>query len=312
MSVQSSSLISDTLSMNYVRDHADRPMDMDEIDKMIGRIEARSLERAKPRILSRLLESDSEMKLVTTALTSITIDGKKVSNPVGFTGTNVSLSVCNVFVPLTTFQLYTSILRSLDLRLISFVPVPVALPKAQEASLELFDPNVFIDIGTAFTTVVLENYSEILGSVVIPFGSGVLERMFAARTPTLSNLEREDRIVRSSKNDEALAAAYGEFDEFLADAVIVALKDIAPDFVARNVYLSGGVARKEFSDRFVSLLQTKLSRMQIVPMSLIGSDSDLPSEYGLAYALAKTAAELVVQKRDPIAKILRYVIYRYE
>ena len=46
--------------------------------------------------------------------------------------------------------------------------------------------------------------------------------------------------------------------------------------------------------------------------SLIPEGVGLTGEYGVAYALARTAAEIVRQKQDPIARILRYVIYRYE
>ncbi len=305
-------MLTDTLSMNYVRESASTPLDMEEIDRMIGKIENKSLERAKPRILSRVFESEGQMKLVTTALTSIVIDGKKVSNPIGFTGTNVSLTVCNVFLPVSTFLLYSSIVRDLDKKLISFVPTSIALPKAQEASLELFDPNCFVDIGSARTTVVLENYSEILGSVVIPFGSALFERIFASKNPTLSHLEIENRIIAADPEDASYKRSQDEFLDLLVEAVVVALRDIAPDFLVRNVYFSGAISTELFIEAFMAMFKSKLPHMNLKGIPLIPSAENLPAEYGVAYALTKTAEELVRQKRDPIARILRYVIYRYE
>jgi hypothetical protein len=305
-------MLTDTLSMNYVRENPETPLGMEEIDRMIGKIESKSLERAKPRIMARVLESEGQMKLVTTALTSIVIDGKKVSNPMGFTGTNISLTVCNVFLPISTFHLYSSIVRDLDKKLISFVPTPIALPKAQEASLELFDPNCFVDIGAAYTTVVLENYSEILGSVVIPFGSSLFERIFASKNPKLSHLEVENRIIAADQKDEAFKRAQEEFLDLLVDAVVVALRDIAPDFIVRNVYLSGALSSEGFLDIFMKALSAKLPHLNLKGYPLIPPSEKLPAEYGVAYALSKTAEELVRQKQDPIARILRYVIYRYE
>lgn len=81
-SIQSPSLVTDAFSMNYVRDKDSVPLGMEEIDSMVARIEVKSLEKAKPKILSLVTEDENQMKLVTTSLTSITIDGKKVSNPI--------------------------------------------------------------------------------------------------------------------------------------------------------------------------------------------------------------------------------------
>jgi hypothetical protein len=55
-----------------------------------------------------------------------------------------------------------------------------------------------------------------------------------------------------------------------------------------------------------------LSGSPIQAHPLIPKEIGLSPEYGVAYALAKTAEELVRQQSDPIARILRYVIYRYE
>lgn len=311
-SIQSGSMITDTLSMNYVRENPNAPLDMEEIDRMIGKIESKSLDRAKPRILARVLESEGQMKLVTTALTSIVIDGKKVSNPIGFSGTNISLTVCNVFLPVSTFLLYSSIVRDLDKKLISFVPTAIALPKAQEASLELFDPNCFVDIGASHTTVVLENYSEILGSVIIPFGASMLESIFARKHPTLSHLEVENRLVAENTDDAEVRSALDEFLDILVDSITVALRDIAPDFLVRNIYFSGAISTAYFIDLFMKAFKSKLPHMNLRGLPLIPESEKLAPEFAVSYALTKTAEELVRQKHDPIARILRYVIYRYE
>jgi cell division ATPase FtsA len=212
---------------------------MEEIDTMVAKIEVKSLEKAEPKILTRILRANTRMKLVTTTLTSIIIDGKKVSNPVGFTGKNVSLTVCNVFVPVSIFHLYSGIERTLGLDLISFVPVGVVLPKALENSLELFDPNLCIDIGYSTITVTLENYSEILGSLTIPFGSQVLEDIFSRKEPALSRLEVQHRIIDAKEKDSIFQSAQIEYQEILRDTIRVAIREIAPDATVRNIYISG-------------------------------------------------------------------------
>ena len=84
-SLASPQLVTDTLSMNYVRDRAAVPLEMEEIDTMVAKIEYKSLGKAQPKIMAQVPLDISQMKLVTTSLSSIVIDGKKVSNPIGFT-----------------------------------------------------------------------------------------------------------------------------------------------------------------------------------------------------------------------------------
>jgi cell division ATPase FtsA len=244
-SIQSPSLVTDTFSMNYVREKESRILDMEEIDSMVAKIEQKSLEKAKPKILSQIMEDESQMKLFTTSLTSITIDGKKVANPIGFTGKNISLTVCNVFIPMTTFHLYSTIARNIDKKILSFVPTPIALTKAQADSLEIFDPNGFVDIGYSLTSITLENYSELLGSVQIPIGSSQYENMFVRKFPKLSRLEIEHMMQGDPENlSKEAKKIQKDFVELLIRAIVVALRMISSQFLLKNVYVSGGIAQE--------------------------------------------------------------------
>jgi len=312
-SIQSPSLVADTFSMNYVRDHETQVLDMEEIDNMVSKIEQRSLEKAKPKMSSLLLEDESQMKLITTSLTSITIDGKKVSNPIGFTGKNVSLTVCNVFIPTTTFHLYTSIARNIDKKVLSYVPTPIALTKAQADSLELFDPNGFVDIWHSLTSITLENYSELLGAIQIPVGSSLYENMLVRKFPKLSRLEIE-HIMRddSSNHSQDVKKIQKEFLELLVRSIVVGLKMISNTYLLKNLYISWGVAQASFLPLFQEQFYAHTGNTNVKVLPLLPTEIQLESNFWVAYSLAKTTQELVRFQEDPIARILRHVIYRYE
>jgi len=312
-SIQSPSLVTDTFSMNYVREKDASVLGMEEIDSMVAKIEQKSLEKAKPKILSQIAEEESQMKLITTSLTSITIDGKKVSNPMGFTGKNVSLTVCNVFIPVTTFHLYSTIARNIDKKILSFVPTPIALTKAQSDSLELFDPNGFVDIGHSLTSITLENYSELLGSIQIPVGSLLYENMLVRKFPKLSRLEIEHMMREDpEKLSKEAKKIQKEFIELLVRSIVVALRMISSSFLLKNIYVSGGVAQGPFLELLQSQFESHLGNVNLKVYPLIPKEANLDPHFGVAYALAKTTQELVRHQADPIARILRYVIYRYE
>ena len=156
-------MLYDTISMNYVREDATLPISMEEIDSIIKKVEYKSLERIKMRSESRIGIPDSEMRLVTTSITSINVDGKKITNPIGFTGKNIKLGLINVFIPLAHSNVLQGIGRGLGKNIISLIPLIITLPKIVEERNEGSDFNCFLDFGNSKTTIVLQNNGEILG-----------------------------------------------------------------------------------------------------------------------------------------------------
>lgn len=158
----SNSLLYDAIGMNYVRKNPEEPITMEEIDDIVKEIEGKSIERVRAKMSTRLGLIDSEMKLITTSVTSIHLDGKKVSNPLGFAGKNIKFHILNLFVPISDFTRMKSIVRDTGRNLLSFVPIAVTMPKLLEESDMHFDYNLYLDIGYSRVTVTVENDSEIL------------------------------------------------------------------------------------------------------------------------------------------------------
>ena len=95
--------------MNYVRENPESSITMEEIDNIVKKVEYTSLDRVKGKIRERTGIIESEMKLVTTSIISIMVDGKKLGNPIGFTGKNIKLGVINIFVPLSYVNMIQNI-----------------------------------------------------------------------------------------------------------------------------------------------------------------------------------------------------------
>ena len=65
----------------------------------------------RTRIRSGVFQDD--LRLISSTITSVAIDGKKITNPVGFSGGKVMLTVLNVFAPASEFNIVRSIIASL-------------------------------------------------------------------------------------------------------------------------------------------------------------------------------------------------------
>lgn len=185
ISLSSTLTFSDIIHMNYVRENPGSPIGMEEIDQIVKKIEHTSLDRVKGKIRERTGIIESEMKLVTTSIISIMVDGKKIGNPVGFPGKNIKLGIINVFLPLSYVTMIQNIGRGLGKNIISLIPSIITLPKLIENKDENFDFNAFIDFGYTKTTISIENRGEILGGNVLNFGFSTLEETFKAREPKL-------------------------------------------------------------------------------------------------------------------------------
>jgi len=75
-------LIYNFIGMNYLREDKNSQIKMSEIDDMIKKVEYKSIEKIKSKAESRVGIIDCEMKLITTSITSISIDGQRFSNPI--------------------------------------------------------------------------------------------------------------------------------------------------------------------------------------------------------------------------------------
>ena len=136
---------------------------------MIKKIEHESLDRAKEKSKKQYGVIHDDIRLVSSTLTSIHIDGKLVTNPLGFSGSNIRIRVLNVFAPSSEFNIMRSILSSLGKRTISVVPTPLLFSKISEQSEYALEKNIYIDLGFLHTTIVFESRNEILSFETFAF-----------------------------------------------------------------------------------------------------------------------------------------------
>ncbi|OIP52614.1 hypothetical protein AUK10_03540 [Candidatus Gracilibacteria bacterium CG2_30_37_12] len=316
ISLGSTLTFSDIIRMNYIRENPEELITMDEIDHIVKKVEHTSLDRVKGKIRERTGIIESEMKLVTTSLISITVDGKKLGNPIGFTGKNIRLGIINIFVPVSYVSMIQNIGRGLSKNVISLIPSIVTLPKLLEEKNENFDFNACIDFGSSKTTIVIENKGEILGGNTLNFGFGLLEETFKQKAPNLGYLDIEHHITHIEETYEEYKEIFDIFLGILFDALFVAMTDITSQLFLKNIFISGGGFSPFLQKKLEEYLKTKNigNSIHVEPV-VINIENISPHDTGSftqVLALAKATEEMLLLKKDPIARILRYIIYRYE
>lgn len=190
------------MTSQYIRHDKDDPLSMDEIDTMIEKIEAASLMRAKEKARSQYGLIHDDIRLISSTLTSIAIDGKKVTNPIGFSGEQVRITVLNVFTLASEYNILRSIVSSLHKNIIALVPIPLLFSKIREENGNPTDDAIYIDIGFSHTTFVLERHGEIIAFDTFSSGAEMLFDMLSRVFPKYSLTEIENLMSRENLEHE--------------------------------------------------------------------------------------------------------------
>ncbi|EKE29055.1 MAG: cell division protein (septum formation) [uncultured bacterium (gcode 4)] len=313
--LNSSELIYDFTSINYVRKWNNSPIGMKEIDEMIEDVEIRSLDKIKTKTESRLWIIEAEMKLVTTSITWIYVDGQRITNPIGFTGKNIKFNIINVFSPVSRFMILKNIIHDLWLNLISVVPLPISLPKLIEDSPYNYDNNIYLDIWYSKTTVILQSNSEILWFNILNFWYSLLEDELRSHLDK-SYLDIENILWSLDEKYEEYKEIVDWALNFIFDSMVIAIQDIEKTFFAKNVFVSWAWVSEVLKKGIAEHFEKNHIGKHITVVDEFLTDENL-KEYNnnamlWAVSLAKAGKELMAIKKDPLVRILRYVLYKYE
>lgn len=163
INIPTSTLISSTNKIVYSRNSKDNKIDLDELDYIVWKAERKALEDAKRDISKKTWFSDVDMKLITSSITSITIDNFSVSNPIWFTWENVSLSTLNIFIPASRYNIIETISNYLWKNVLSIIPLEFSLPKITENSDFHEEDIIFIDIWNTKSAIIIQRKWVIIG-----------------------------------------------------------------------------------------------------------------------------------------------------
>lgn len=119
-----------TNTIRYRRPQPDRPLDTNEMEFIIEKVQERAQLKAQRQIALETGNPDVEVKLVNSALVSIHIDGYKVSNPIGFQGKDVAVQIYTAYAPMVHIGALERVADELSLELIAVAAEPFAVSRS--------------------------------------------------------------------------------------------------------------------------------------------------------------------------------------
>ena len=170
-----------TTTHSQERKHPYVPITEVELQKLINGVQREALREAERAITWETGLTQVDVRLVHASVTGALIDGYPVTNPVGFQGRHVKISIFNAFAPLVHLGALQSVAEQLDLELLEIVAEPYAVARVLASEQVQQAGALFIDVGGGTTDVALVRHGGIEGTRMFALGGRAFTKSIADR-----------------------------------------------------------------------------------------------------------------------------------
>lgn len=246
-----------TTSVNYVRKNPNKPITEAEMNEIIKKVQQKSGDVAREAVALETGNKNVEIRLINSAIVSLTIDGYKIINPVGFKGSEVAILVYTAFAPMIHVAAIEKVCAELNLDLLTVAVEPFAVCRACLGDNTDSDFSaVVMDIGGGTTDLAVVDDGGVEGTKMFSIGGrSFTHQVEEALGVDFDAAEQYKLDFDSGKLDDRLKSkvetALSRNLSVWLTGVEVALEDFT-DSLPRTVVLCGGGAG-------LSLLQEKLA-----------------------------------------------------
>ncbi len=168
-----------TTTITVDRPHPTVKITLPELQKIIHDVQQRAFDRAREVIGFETGVSQVDIRLVNAAIVDVTIDGYRVSNPLGFQGKEVRVGVFNAFAPLVHLGAYETVAEELKLDLLSIAAEPYAVSRLYGPETTQDFSAIFIDVGGGTTDIAVVQNGGVLGTKMFAIGGRAFTKRVA-------------------------------------------------------------------------------------------------------------------------------------
>lgn len=160
-----------TSTVRYKRKNGNKPLTEQEMALIIKRVQERAGEQARKEIADETNNPNVEVRLINSAIVSINIDGYKISNPIGFKGTDIVIQFYTAFAPLIHISAIEKVCAELSLDLLAVAVEPFAVCRACLGDdLDNSFSGIVMDIGGGTTDIAVVDDGGVEGTKMFGIG----------------------------------------------------------------------------------------------------------------------------------------------
>ena len=235
-----------TTSVTVQRSQPTAKITMPELQKIIHEVQRRAFDKAREIIALETGMEHVDVRLVNAAIVDVTIDGYRVSNPIGFQGKDVKIGVFNAFAPLVHLGAYETVAEELKLDLLTVAAEPYAVSRLYGPDTTQDFSAIFIDVGGGTTDIAVVQNGGVLGTKMFAIGGRAFTKRIA-QTMGISFSEAERLKLaytanKASKEDIALIehALQSDTAVWLSGVELTLSEFMNVDFLPSRILLCGG------------------------------------------------------------------------
>ena len=160
-----------TTTVNYSRKNPNKPITNAEMEQIIKKVQRKSGEVAKKTVALETGNENVEVRLINSAIVSLTIDGYKISNPIGFKGSDIVIQFYTAFAPLIHVAAIEKVCAELNLDLLTVAVEPFAVCRACLGDdVESSFSGIVMDIGGGTTDIAVVEDGGVEGTKMFGIG----------------------------------------------------------------------------------------------------------------------------------------------
>lgn len=237
-----------TNTTTYIRRDASSKIDLSELKNIVHKVQWKAFDSVRSQLAYETGYNEIDVKLVNAAIVDVRIDGYRVTNPIGFQGKEVSLSIFNAFAPLVHFGALQTIAAEIDKELLAITAEPYALTRCLGNEDGSQFGAIFIDVGSGTTDIAVVRNGAVDGTKMFTLGGRTFTKRLS-QSLNISFKEAEDikvaycndmlerqshKIVREAMKTDA--------DIWLSGVVLTLEEFEGIDVFPSKILLSGGGA----------------------------------------------------------------------
>lgn len=235
-----------TLTMSYTRREPDVKIDLSELKNIVHKIQWKAFDQVRAQLAHETGYNEIDVKLVNAAIADVTIDGYRVSNPIGFQGKDVVISIFNAFAPLVHYGALQTIAAELGMELLAIAAEPYAMARClgeqENANLNA----IFIDVGGGTTDIAIVRNGRVEGTKMFTIGGRTFtKRLAQSLNVSFTDAERIKLAYSTDKLEKHSSklvrdAMKSDADVWLTGIILTLNEFEGLDMLPSRIYLCGG------------------------------------------------------------------------
>ncbi|MDP2090811.1 MAG: hypothetical protein Q8K30_04405 [Candidatus Gracilibacteria bacterium] len=300
--------------INHIRENNENKIDDIELYEIMKNVETIALKKHFKSIKELSGYKKSDLKLIISNISKIICDNKETKILLGTNPKVVNISLLNVFIPESKYEIIDYIKKSIKKNIVNIIPSEFAITGLFKEVRDV----VIIDIGNSHTSIIVKKDDNIKSAKKLAFGINDLIKQIRKNF----NLTKNE-IIRTIDMDRFLTEK-ANFLAIFKDVLSITLDEIlGGEICPNNFFMIGGGANKfvknylksinlnDWNLKIVGNVKFINPKIDFLDDKIENNDEwiDTAKSNVNIYAMIKTTLDFIKKDKNKIEKTLKQVIH---